>query len=234
MNIPTPMSSGWKAIALAAAIATSALALAEEASEFLDPCDGELSITNIEPRAVVVDGFPATFDLTVTAEWTGPVGGLEALHPLLYFDQSESPVAGHNTDHPFNYLADENEDTGVTTFPVTIENEPEELPAFFSLELEGSRRIQGTLVGFECEQDFKVDVDLVQVEYIAPPAIANRYIREEGIKLNGRQRGCIISHIADQHAKLNAYSPDGNRGGPFRADWVEQDVETLRDGACSR
>jgi hypothetical protein len=233
MNTPTPMSSSWKAIAIAAAFALSAQALADETSEFLDPCDGDLLITNIDPRTVAVDGFPATFDLTVTAEWTGS-GALNSTQPKLYFDDSVSPVAGHDLDPPFDYDADGNDKTGVTTFPVTIENEPEELPAYFSLELKGSRGGPGGVQNYECEQDFKVEVDFIQVEYIAPPAIANRYIREQEIKLNGRQRGCIISHIADQHAKQNAYSPDGNRGGPFRADWVEQDVNTLRTGACSR
>jgi hypothetical protein len=48
----------------------------------------------------------------------------------------------------------------------------------------------------------------------APPAIANAYISGDAFlkSLSGRQRGCIVSKIAEQQARFAAFGP---QGGPY-------------------
>jgi hypothetical protein len=215
-----------KAIALTACFALAAPVAAEvDADAFLDPCVGNLKITEISPLTVYVDGFPATFDLTATVSWSG-TGNISSLQPKLYFDGSATPIAGHNTSYPFAYSGGPPNDTGVATFPVTIPTEPTELPAFFSLEVKGNT----ANTDYECEQNFKVDIEMVQVEYKAPPAIANEYIKANLGRLTNSQRGCVISYIAEQHAKFSAYGP---KGGPYNVGQVQDDVNALILGACA-
>jgi hypothetical protein len=59
-----------------------------------------------------------------------------------------------------------------------------------------------------------VTVALVSAEYPAPPSVANAYINAGagGLPLSGKQRGCVISRIAEQHAKYETYGP---KGGPY-------------------
>lgn len=54
----------------------------------------------------------------------------------------------------------------------------------------------------------------LSAEYPAPPAVANAYINAGagGLQLTGKQRGCVISKIAEQHGKFQYY---GAKDGPY-------------------
>lgn len=67
-------------------------------------------------------------------------------------------------------------------------------------------------------------------EYPAPPAVANAYINSSTWRtyLTGKQRGCVISKIAEQHGKFSAYGP---KGGPYSDSAIQQAVGTFAS-AC--
>lgn len=80
-----------------------------------------------------------------------------------------------------------------------------------------------------------VEFITLAVEYPAPPAQANAYINaNEYLKsLPGKQRGCVISMVADKHAKLaGSLEGYGPKGGPYDGDMIEQDVEVFF-GVCA-
>jgi hypothetical protein len=66
----------------------------------------------------------------------------------------------------------------------------------------------------------------LSVEYPAPPAVANAYLNTPALKpnLTGKQRGCIVSMIAERHAKLSAY---GAKGGPYNEAMIQNDVSNF-------
>lgn len=82
-------------------------------------------------------------------------------------------------------------------------------------------------VGQDTEQ---VTVANSTAEYPAPPAVANAYINTSTWRtyLTGKQRGCVISKIAEQHGKFSAYGP---KGGPYSASAIEQAVGSFA-GSC--
>lgn len=76
------------------------------------------------------------------------------------------------------------------------------------------------------------DIESVQfltltAEYPAPPAVANAYLNAYNPP-KGKVRGCIISAIAELHAKDSAYGP---KGGPYNESVIHEDVEDFRT-AC--
>ncbi len=76
------------------------------------------------------------------------------------------------------------------------------------------------------EDEETVQVALLNAEYPAPPSVANAYINGDPIlrALSARKRGCVISKIADRHAKDEAYGP---RGGPYDEDMIRGEVVTF-------
>lgn len=65
----------------------------------------------------------------------------------------------------------------------------------------------------EGEDEEVVMVALASAEYPAPPAVANAYIKANpSVLLSKKQHGCVISKIADEHAKYEAFGP---KGGPY-------------------
>lgn len=72
-------------------------------------------------------------------------------------------------------------------------------------------------------------VELV-VEYPAPPAVANAFMNTPAIKslMTAKQRGCVISKIAENHAKNSAYGP---KGGPYNEAAIQNDVSNFL-GQC--
>lgn len=75
-----------------------------------------------------------------------------------------------------------------------------------------------------------VQVALLSTEYPAPLAVANTYINSDSTlkTLQAKRRGCVISKIADRHAKEEAY---GSRGGPYDETLIQYDVHTFAS-AC--
>jgi hypothetical protein len=64
------------------------------------------------------------------------------------------------------------------------------------------------------------------VEYPAPPAVANAFLNSPLMKplMTAGQRGCVISKIAENHAKLSAYGP---KGGPYNQTSIQNDASNF-------
>ncbi|MCK8515093.1 hypothetical protein M0534_01935 [Methylonatrum kenyense] len=93
-----------------------------------------------------------------------------------------------------------------------------------------SLRSGSTTEAFDFEP-FEFDLfEVIDVEYPAPPAVANAYFNQEYKGTNGRFRGCVISKIAEAHAKDSAYGP---KGGPYDEEAIHGDVDTyVLSGQC--
>jgi hypothetical protein len=74
-----------------------------------------------------------------------------------------------------------------------------------------------------------VAVALLAVEYPAPPAVANAYIKSTYAKLTAGRRGCVISAIAIEHGQNERYGP---KGGPYNESLIRSDVDTLLLTSC--
>lgn len=69
-----------------------------------------------------------------------------------------------------------------------------------------------------------VQLQPVSVEYPAPPAVANAFLNATYTKqqLSAKRRGCIVSQIAENHAKDSKYGP---KGGPYETGDIHTDAE---------
>ena len=79
------------------------------------------------------------------------------------------------------------------------------------------------------EDEEIVAVALLAVEYPAPPAVANAYIKSQYAKLTAGRRGCVISAIAKEHGQNERYGP---KGGPYVESLIRSDVDTLLLTTC--
>lgn len=74
-------------------------------------------------------------------------------------------------------------------------------------------------------------IELMAVGFSGPPAIASQYINEKHGRLNGERRVCVLSHIAEHHARQSLYGPAGGdpEYGPYGYDYdqIVSDVEFL-------
>jgi hypothetical protein len=73
-----------------------------------------------------------------------------------------------------------------------------------------------------------LEVLSLSVEHPAPPAVANAYLKANpGVLASKKQHGCVISQIAEMHAKDSAFGP---KGGPYETDeivwWVNSFAST--------
>ncbi len=73
------------------------------------------------------------------------------------------------------------------------------------------------------------DEEIVQfvtltAEYPAPPAVANAYMNLSK-PTKAKVRGCVISAIAELHAKDSLYGP---KGGPYDTAMIREDVDEFR------
>jgi hypothetical protein len=77
----------------------------------------------------------------------------------------------------------------------------------------------------------EVIVPLLDIEYPAPPAVANAYINSLSSSLrklfSSGVRGCVISQIAEAHAQLSKYGP---KGGPYDVPLIQSDVRAFSVG----
>ena len=97
----------------------------------------------------------------------------------------------------------------------------------------------------ECsETSVNVEVSVVNVEYVAPPARANRFMREVATDIgdeNGPAHGYIISTVARFHGQQERYGPHGGSaaidtcveswcsgyGGGYDDQCISDDVDDL-------
>jgi hypothetical protein len=83
--------------------------------------------------------------------------------------------------------------------------------------------------GNEGEDEELVAVALMAVEFPAPPAVANAYIKATYAKLTAGRRGCVISNIANAHGQNERYGP---KGGPYDEALIRSDVNLLLATTC--
>lgn len=74
------------------------------------------------------------------------------------------------------------------------------------------------------EDEESVVVATLTAEYPAPPAVANAYINAH-YSIKSKARGCVISAIAELHAKDSAYGP---KGGPYNVGAIQADVDAFK------
>lgn len=79
-----------------------------------------------------------------------------------------------------------------------------------------------------CETAQFVVLEFLAVEFKAPPALANEYLNSDPYysSLSGKRRGCVISKIADHHAKESKYGPKGGDGVAYPG--VGYDLAAIR------
>lgn len=190
----------------AMALALSGVAVAD------DSCAIGLSVTDVSPNPVYVDGFPA--DITLTVSFDAPQG-ISSLSTLsLEFDEevvySGTRTTGQGgTPACTGACTDNGDQLGSIVFTAGVGG-----PGTYSMELTATIAAgqSGQSTTYCDEEVVEVALELVAVEHKAPPAVANEYINSLPHRLNGKVRGCVISTIAQRHGKYEAYGP---KGGPY-------------------
>jgi hypothetical protein len=98
----------------------------------------------------------------------------------------------------------------------------------FSVAAPGSYTITATAKYRNADGTDAETVNFIEllVEYPAPPSVANAYLNTPTMKalMGAKQRGCVISKIAEQHAKLSSYGP---KGGPYNEAMIQNDASNF-------
>jgi hypothetical protein len=160
-----------------------------------------------------VGSFPATVPVAYTVQMNG--GELKALtvldvtvngvslygNPQNAFDSANTCVSALTSNGNSCYASSS------TTANLTV---PWKISAIGDYTIVVTAKYRGA-EGIDTES---VTVAQMMAEYPAPPAVANAFINAGagGLALSGKQRGCVISKIAEQHAKYETYGP---KGGPY-------------------
>lgn len=185
---------------------------------------------------VFVSSFPyaATITMTITHN---ELKGLNVLE-VLVDDVSLSGVIGSPFDNsnncsgggtpPWSNCSTNGSDQATVSFPWSVPG-----PGTYTVGVR--TRHQGN----EGVDEEDVVFNLVAVEYPAPPAIANAYLKLTYGKLGAKRHGCVLSAIANQHAHDSAFGP---KGGPYCKNGVgevpgctkavHQEVEALLTSSC--
>lgn len=105
---------------------------------------------------------------------------------------------------------------------VTVNWMVQSVPASYTLFIKSRHQ---SVTGTDEEE---VLVQVLDIEYPAPPAVANAFINSQSSTIRKQftsaVRGCVISQIAEAHAKLEAYGP---KGGPYDVPHIQSDVRAL-------
>jgi hypothetical protein len=198
-------------------IAVAALVAASGASAD-ESCDIGLNVTDVTPNPVYVTGFPTNIELTVAFEAPQGIASLTTLEvdfdeKIVYTGTSAPPTSACT-----GACSDLGDGAGEVTFSAGV-NEP----GTYALSVTATRLSGPNLTTWCDDEAVEVSLQLVAVEFKAPPALANEYINSLDGRLNGKRRGCVISQIAHNHAQLSLYGPKGGDAsiGPYGYD-VEQ------------
>jgi hypothetical protein len=161
-------------------------------------------------------------DLTITAQRAGDVNPTTVVGPVDAF-------AGNNTcANPIP--------AGILTCSVTPDGETGSLTVNWQVPQAGTYTFvvtakHGNADGSDTIQ-VVFDIQTVDLEYPAPPAIANAFINSLSSTLRkgftAGVRGCVISQIAELHGKQEYY---GNKPGPYNTALVRTDVRSFSQ-AC--
>lgn len=171
---------------------------------------------------IYLGSFPATQPISYTVQMNGIYqnGGAVELKSLGNLNVRVNGSSLYGTDDGLNAFSNTNACTGTaaaspntcstggaTSASLTV-------PWHITGVGEYTIVVSGKYRGDTGEDIETVTVATLSAEYPAPPAVANAYINSGAAgQMSGKQRGCVISKIADQHAKNSAYGP---KGGPYR------------------
>jgi hypothetical protein len=115
---------------------------------------------------------------------------------------------------------------GLDQAAVTVNWTVQTVPSSYTLFVKSRHQ---SLDGTDEEE---VLVQVLDIEYPAPPAVANAFINSQSSAIRKQFssgiRGCVISQIAEGHAKLEAYGP---KGGPYDVPHIQSDVKAF-SGSC--
>lgn len=198
----------------------------------------ELTITS----GITVSSFPTVVNIPMTITHTaascsggggGVSGDLRCLHEFdVKVNGSSILPGGSAVQNPFtnqsacdpvmnsnNLTCSSN---GATSADVTVP---------WTINAAGSYTISARIIhqgNQEGEDEETVTVQLIVAEYPAPPAVANAYINSlpsaSRKQFISGVRGCVISAIAEAHAKDEKYGP---KGGPYDEAQIQVDVQAL-------
>lgn len=190
------------------------------------------SVSVMEPTGVIyVSGFPAPVDVVLRIDARNNPGNCAnaGIAEIIVGATGTAPfdtrVEILNDDDPTLVDGDNN----------VIDNDNVVCPGFYSFLWQVPRADTYDLDVFvrrgntegDTDEEVTFVLELVSVEYPAPPSVANAYINgDPNLKsLHGKQRGCVISKVAGKHAKLAGTAEGyGPKGGPYDQAAIEQDV----------
>lgn len=184
------------------------------------------------PAGTVYLTIPGTTNITVTVTHSDTGAGVD---PVQNFDVrvGTSSLIGGPIADPFTQTAcnagmpavcSVSGDTATVTIPWNIS-----APGEYAIA--ASARHGGCATCADADEEAVTVVALVSAEFPAPPAVANDYLKQMyGKAIKSGVRGCIISQIANLHAKESKYGP---KGGPYDEVGIRSDAETLLVGACA-
>jgi hypothetical protein len=202
---------------LGAVLSAAAAALPAQA----DACvTGTIEVVGVNPNPVYVTNFASPFELVVSMEASGSGMNFNSLAPIrLWFNEAEV--------HAFDFeVSGIDNQSAEATFSASVPG-----PGDYTLSVVGKRGATDY-----CDEEEVSAIQLVAVEFKAPPALANEYINAHYSRLNGKRRGCVVSAIAQNHAKLSLYGPKGGDAalGPYGYElWkIQQDVDALLSNVC--
>jgi hypothetical protein len=174
--------------------------------------------------------FPFQTPVTFTVQHSGAV--LDALKDLLLTYQKTTdatPTTIYSNADPFPSNACPSLVAPLTGCTVT-DSHNGSMTVTWSIPSPGDYAItveatHGNNTGDDTEEPISA-VLIVSAEFPAPPAVANAYINSDpSLKsLIGKRRGCVISKIAEQHAKYETYGP---KGGPYNEAAIQSDVNAF-------
>ncbi|MDT4840645.1 hypothetical protein FQZ97_744730 [compost metagenome] len=186
----------------------------------------EPTIQIVEPNGTqYVAGFPALVNVGLTMSMYNPRGNCmtNAINTL-------SVDAQHS---------DDSEPTTIhTSLQNPVNNDPVICPAPYNFQWSvpkpGSYNLVVTAAHGNDDGTTSTVVEflMLAVEYPAPPAVANAYINgtPDYKSASGKKRGCVISKIAENHAKDSKYGP---KGGPYNEPAITADVnDYYSNGTC--
>ncbi|WP_119157892.1 hypothetical protein [Caldimonas tepidiphila] len=208
--------------AVAALLVLSSLSASaiEPTVSILSPQTGTVIYSNVYP-----------FVQSITFSVSHPTG-LDRLNALNVFIGDQNLLGG-SVGNPFN-SQDCNPQLKAVTSSCSVNMSTATISVPWTISSIGSYAITVSTkhTGDTGQDSETVSVQHATTEYPAPPAVANAYINASAHlkSMSGKRRGCIISRVADSHAR-GTPTYYGPKGGPYNNGLIHSDVEALAS-AC--
>lgn len=191
----------------------------------------------VSPTAAGGALFLGSFPTTVPVNYTVTMNGGSELKNLVNLNVLVNGVSLYGSDTGLNAFGNGNVCTGaVATSPNTCSTTDAYNAALsvpWTVNAVGPYTILVTAKyrGVDGTDQETVTVAQMSAEYPAPPAVANAYLKNHPtLRLSGKQHGCLISKIAEQHAHYSAYGP---KGGPYATGAIQAAVDSFAS-SCPR